>query len=365
MMNYLYAYRILLMVIIINMCPVLFETESLAQSEKPYLWPWKGVTVFASASKPSDLIMLKKRLGLNSVRLEMNVRMIAGRDNLKPFDVWNTCIKWVDDMIDTCRVLGITSIISISEFPIDPGLNINQESPGFWNNPARIDDAISLIGDLGRHLRRCGKEFAAYEILSEPLLRDGNSVGIPPNWHEIQDRIIREIRRYDTKRILVINPAPGGSPKAYKAMQTVNDPNVIYGVHMYLPLLFTHQGMEPWTTRYTYPGVIRLTYWDKGALRDALSDVIEFQRINKTFIWVGEFSAIRWADGAENYLRDVVDIFNQNQWGWSYFAFGEFHGWNPDYDVFFSTNRPDDWKAHFKGQGSTRWQTLIKLFEMP
>jgi hypothetical protein len=78
-------------------------------------------------------------------------------------------------------------------------------------------------------------------------------------------------------------------------------------------------------------------------------------------VWVGEFSAVRWASGGEQYIRDLVNVFERNNMGWEYFSFGNWHGWNPDYDNIY-TPPGEDPKAHYVGEKSLRWQTLKTIF---
>ena len=48
-------------------------------------------------------------------------------------------------------------------------------------------------------------------------------------------------------------------------------------------------------------------------------------------IYVGEFSAIRWAPGADNYLRDCIDIFEEYGWDWTYHAYREWDVWSVEH----------------------------------
>ena len=82
-----------------------------------------------------------------------------------------------------------------------------------------------------------------------------------------------------------------------------------------------------------YPGVIDGKQYDKAALEKALAPVVEFQRNYNVSIYIGEFSAIRWAPdhSAERYLRDVIEIFEANGWDWSYHAFREWSGWSVEH----------------------------------
>jgi hypothetical protein len=67
--------------------------------------------------------------------------------------------------------------------------------------------------------------------------------------------------------------------------------------------------------------------------------VREFQLAYGAHIYVGEFSAIRWApdNGAYRYLRDCVEVFEEYGWDWSYHAFREWDGWSLEHGT-----DPDD-----------------------
>ena len=55
------------------------------------------------------------------------------------------------------------------------------------------------------------------------------------------------------------------------------------------------------------------------------------------FMW-----AIRWApeNSAYNYLRDIIDIFEEYGWDWSYHAFREWNGWSVEYTEDKNNNAP-------------------------
>lgn len=65
-----------------------------------------------------------------------------------------------------------------------------------------------------------------------------------------------------------------------------------------------------------------------------MQPVVEFQKKTGCQIYVGEFSAIRWAPGGSgvNYLRDVLNLFETNGWSWAYHAYREWPGWGLEYE---------------------------------
>ena len=61
--------------------------------------------------------------------------------------------------------------------------------------------------------------------------------------------------------------------------------------------------------------------------------MVDFQRKYNVHIYIGEFSAIRWApdNSAYRYLKDLIDIFEAHGWDWTYHAFREWDGWSVEH----------------------------------
>ena len=61
--------------------------------------------------------------------------------------------------------------------------------------------------------------------------------------------------------------------------------------------------------------------------------IIDFQREFNVHIYVGEFSAVRWTpeNSSYRYLRDLIDLFEEYDWDWSYHAFREWDGWSAEH----------------------------------
>ena len=103
---------------------------------------------------------------------------------------------------------------------------------------------------------------------------------------------------------------------------------------MYNPGSFTHQGVnntygeQGKQERIAYPGVIDGAKWDKEMIRKSLKPVRDFQLRHNARIYVGEFSAIAWAPGAEKYLADCISVFDEYGWDWTYHAFRESPIWD-------------------------------------
>ena len=350
--------------LLISCCFMVFPNYAIS-SELPANWPWRGVTLNNLETNPEDVKMLKEKLGINSIRITLKVRHLAALQKISSTEALNRTIKWADAVLDTCREVGVAGIISVSEFPMDPSLGLTQDSPDFWGNARLLTDAVKTAGRLADHFRSRGKELAAYEFFNEPLLKEDRKQILPPSYERLRKDIVSEIRKYDAKRWIVITPGLGGLPAGYRGYKPLEDPYIVYGAHMYQPHPFTHQGINERKVGVTYPGVINGRNWDKKQLKSVLEPLREFQVKYGVPVWIGEFSAARWAEGGERYLVDLVEVFNSYGWGWAVFNFKGYHAWNPDYDTVYRSDKPDDWKKSFLGDTSTRWKTLKKLFKLP
>jgi len=154
------------------------------------------------------------------------------------------------------------------------------------------------------------------------------------DWHGLAERTARAIRQIDPARAIICEAPPWGSPESLADFRPLAVSNVVYSAHMYVPGEFTHQGVHSKTGKpVSYPGLINGKQWDKAALEAVLQPVLNFQRHYNVHIYMGEFSAIRWApgDSAYRYLKDVIEIFEQHGWDWSYHAFREWQGWSVEH----------------------------------
>ncbi len=130
-----------------------------------------------------------------------------------------------------------------------------------------------------------------------------------------------------------MEPTPWGAPDALENLEPLPVPGVVYSVHMYVPYEFTGQGVNAAAAGVAYPGAIAGKLWDKAELRRVLQPVRDWQRDFGVQIYIGEFSAIRWApnDSACRYLKDCIELFEEFGWDWSYHAFREWNGWSVEY----------------------------------
>lgn len=105
--------------------------------------------------------------------------------------------------------------------------------------------------------------------------------------------------------------------------------NVIYSLHPYQPHALTHCGTSLSSIHWSYPSYIDGVWWDRRQMRVNLEPAIRFQQDHPNArIYIGEFSCIAWVPGAAEWIRDMISLFEEYGWDWTYHAFREWQAWD-------------------------------------
>ena len=314
-----------------------------------------------NATDPRDIDLLVKNLDVNSVRLTLRPRSLSRKQGLLPQQAWKATMDWTAAMLDRCRQHNLVGVISMSQFPIDPAPGIKQTSPEFWNDPEQLDQVVQLTADLAKRFKDRGPELGAYQIINEPLVR-GTGAQRPGNWPDLIRRIVAVIRQHDPQRYICVAAGPGGTPNGIRSFRPLSDKRLIYTAHMYVPLAYTHQGVNGRRHESAYPGKIGGRMFDRSRIDQTFGNLRLFSKRHRALVYISEFSVTRWAPGAEQYLLDVVDAIQANQWSFSYHSWGGYHAWSPFYSPDDNKKQPAELVRHFQGDMTPRFQTLKKIF---
>lgn len=168
----------------------------------------------------------------------------------------------------------------------------------------------------------------AFDIVNEPIPDKLTHSAGAEYWESIALDVIDSIREVSNK-VVIYEPAPWGLPNSFKWFKVLNHDNVVYSFHMYDPHEFTHQGINQYTESYMYPNESK--GWDIDYLRNKILPVVQFQQDHNVPIYVGEFSAIRYAgDSRTNYIRDLLLLWNEHDWAWTFHSLKGWSGWDPE-----------------------------------
>jgi hypothetical protein len=267
---------------------------------------------------------------------------------------------WLDGELDrlarllpVCREEGLAVLIDLHTGP--GGRDPRDKSQPLFRETAHQEHFLAVWERIVRRFRGDPAVWG-YDLLNEP------TIGAQPEgvrtWPELALETARRIRALDSRKAIVVEPSPWGSVDGLDTFEPLPGiAGVVYSVHMYQPHAFTHQGVYDSPRGVSYPGVVAGQAWDRAAIRRALEPARRFERDFGVPIYIGEFSAIRWAPGtsARDYLRDLVDIMEESGWDWAYHAYREWQGWSLEHggdpDVATPSPTPTDrlllMKAYF------------------
>ena len=168
-----------------------------------------------------------------------------------------------------------------------------------------------------------------YDLINEPV-QTAETLPDCDFWN-LQRRAAEAIREIDLETPILIESNLMDSPGAFASLSPLTLTNIIYEVHMYNPGAFTHQNLHGEARPGpAYPDPAQK--WDKAYLRRILAPVRDFQSRHGANIYVGEFSAVAWAQGAGAYLRDCISLFEEYGWDWTYHAFRQWPGWSVEHE---------------------------------
>lgn len=292
---------------------------------------------------PEGLRVLGREWNANLVRWQLVRQAAPGeRPSLDTYDAWlEGELQKLEAALPWCERYGLYVVVDLHSPPggraIAGGyVAANDE---LFTNPRAQAKLVEVWERIARRFRG-HRILWGYDLVNEPVenfVEEGCD-----DWPALAERVARAIRGVDPTRTLIVEPAGWGGPAGFVDFVPLAVSNVVYSVHMYEPHAFTHQGVYDSGEPLRYPGPIRGEFWDKRRLEAVLEPVRAFQLRYGMHIYVGEFSAIRWApDGsAARYLRDLIDIFEAWGWDWSYHAFREWHGWSVEHGEDRRDTRP-------------------------
>lgn len=200
----------------------------------------------------------------------------------------------------------------------------------FYTRPGYAEYFVKIWEKIAARYKG-NRRIHAFELLNESCLRIEKQPGFP-DYEELMERTARAINAIDPERTILVQPEEWFGCRAFETLRPIRAKNIVYAVHFYLPFPYTHQRIgKGRAQQITYPGECQGRYWDKSMLRKALQPVRDFQKAHNVHMLVSEFSAIASAPNREKYLNDLIELFEEYNWDWTFHAYLEFYGWSPDY----------------------------------
>ena len=171
---------------------------------------------------------------------------------------------------------------------------------------------------------RGDRRIYGYDLVNEPMQK----APAPYSYLAVQRAAALAIRSADPDATIIVAANGYGHPGGFRTLSPLRLDNVVYTTHCYAPTAFTMQGLRGDRREGLARRPDPEKGWDKDCIRKALEPVLAFSKEHDARIFVGEFSAITWAPGADAYIRDCIEVFEEYGWDWCYHAFREWDGWS-------------------------------------
>ena len=251
----------------------------------------------------------------------------ANRD-LAEYEAWleGRLAHFESFVLPMCRKYGMKVVLDLHVTP--GGRNAQGEFSMFFEREYAdwfVDFWRRTAARFAPVVQTMGPVIYGYDLCNEPVQ---HGEALPEcDWWSLQRRAAEAIREVDPETPVIVETNNWDVPSAFGMLSPLALVNVIYEVHVYNPIQFTHQGIMGHPMGVTYPNNAARG-WDREYLRRVLGPVRAFQEKHGAKIYVGEFSAAAWAPGADQYLRDCIALFNEYGWDWTYHAFRESPVWD-------------------------------------
>ena len=174
-------------------------------------------------------VALIKAMGFRHVRLPFGEGTIA--DGNLPTALNPEKMKRFDAAVDMLLAGGLGVIADFSAG--------DQYKKAIEKDDVAMEKFAALWRVLAKHLSSRDPESLFLELLNEPVMTDG------ARWNVIQKKVLAAMRESAPRHTLLATSSEWSEMYRLPLVEVVADRNVIYNVHYYDPVRFTHQG-APW-----------------------------------------------------------------------------------------------------------------------
>lgn len=319
----------------------------------------RGAMISPSSLRESDLKTFSLDWGANLIRWQLiqSSHNISADSDYQAYDKWlDAELAQMDKGLIWADAMGTRIVVDLHSPPggLKSSGGYKAAIGNIWTDTNAQYKFIQVWKKIARRYKGDNRIWG-YDLINEPV--DDNTSENCMDWQELSLATVKAIRKIDSQRTLIIEPPQWGSAQGFVGFQPIPVSNIVYSFHFYTPIEFTHQGVFGPSEPVSYPGKIAGVDWNKAQIQTAMAPAIEFAKRYRVHMYVGEFSAIRWAPGAEKYLSDVIDTIEAHGWDWTYHAYREWDGWSVEH----STNKNDHTMATTP---TARKQLLLKWFKM-
>ncbi len=279
--------------------------------------------------------------GMDHVRLPVDYPVLE--DDARPGHYLERGFGYVENCLEWCRQNRLNAILDLHKAP---GFAFDTvERNTLFGNPSLQERFLDLWEQIARHFLGRMDDTLAFELLNEIVLPDSAP------WNALARRAVERIRSVDARRLIVIGGNLYNSASELENLDVLDDTDILYTFHFYLPLAVTHQ-KAPWIPALVdynrdvaYPGEAaglvdflqahpehrdRLgteggVRFDRDYLAGLLRPALDFSERIGAPVYCGEFGVYEKAamQTRRNWSQDMVALLNEHGIGraiWNYKA---------------------------------------------
>jgi len=312
----------------------------------------RGVMLSSETPSEKDFATLKE-WGANLVRFQM----VRGWNKINDNQDVAEYMRWVDGRLDDlervviplARKYGQKVVVDLH---VPPGGRAFSGGMNMFDDKVFAGAFVDCWKRIAARFKGNGDVIYGYDLINEP----DQPTPVRVDYLQLQELAAKAIRKIDPDTPIIVEANNAASPGDFSYLSPIDLDNVIYQVHMYEPHEFTHQGVKGPRISVRYPDFDRGL--DRQMIVKKMAPVVEFAKKHNAKIYVGEFSAIAWAEGAGRYLADCIMFFESQGWDWTYHAFREWNGWSVEHEG-------PDAEHLVPSADNIRKRVLLKAFTLP
>lgn len=174
--------------------------------------------------------------GADHVRIPVDYNIFENNDGTYKEDGFSR----IHNAVQMCIKYGLNAVIDLHKtagFSFD---NYGENESGFFESEELQERFYRLWEQLAQHFEKYG-DSVAFELLNE--VTDKSFI---VEWNRISQECIKRIRKYAPRTLILVGSYWNNSAEAVKDLAPPVDDRIVYNMHCYEPLKFTHQGAY-WT----------------------------------------------------------------------------------------------------------------------
>lgn len=220
--------------------------------------------------------------GVDHVRLPFDFNIVQAEDDSFIEDGFERIAK----AIGWAKKYGLKIVLDLHKtkgFSFDEG----EKESGFFDSEKLQNGFYALWEEMAKRFGN-DPENVAFELLNE--ITDQSFID---GWNRISTECIKRIRQYAPKVLILVGSYWNNAPEAVKDLAAPADENVIFNMHCYDPLKFTHQGAT-WTSqivqeeRYSFEEI----GIDANYFKERFASAVETANKYNTALYCGEYGVI-------------------------------------------------------------------------